>query len=718
MKKRISSKPLLIAALFIVFCYHLSYGYSTNNTTLTRSLVKNADNSIQVTVTFKNKDHYVFKGFYYSEFIPQGINIRTDSVAINGKPISDYLFEFGNLNDVYPNRIAYRWILESPPNFNETNPISPGSALEIIYTMSTNSNATVILDEFNWVTYYFNTKNEGNAGFGYSEKEDKIIADFSAPPPSQTPPAQPNETKDTSTSSTPPQSDQNIAEQIDTIINQDPPDDSENVTTKNNLPVADAGADQIINESTDRVVLNAENSFDEDDGITAFKWKQISGSPVTLSGKNTAKASFTPPKVGYDGETLTFEITVTDESGATAKDTCIVNIVNENAPPLADAGKDQNVKEQTRVTLDGTHSSDMDDSISAYRWTQLKGTPVTLSRATTAKASFMSPAVGKDGEALVFQLTVTDAGGLKAKDTCIVNILWQNGPPQSDAGIDQEARPGDVITLDGNESYDPDDDIVQYHWQQIEGTNITLRDPTSAETVFTAPQIQSDGEVLIFELTVTDSGKLKSTDQCEVFVNHIEGSAPIAHAGQDQVVKEGEKVVLNGSLSSDTDEDILFYYWKQSAGPSIDLENPYGMTATFIAPEVDKTAKAVFELTVFDSYWQWHSDMCNVIIKPKTTIIDATPPELSITAPTSRNIYMTFRSTITLAGIASDDTKLSKITWSTSSGKSGSAIFSNDSWFISNIQLKSLITTITVTAKDSAGNETSQNIHVIWLSEW
>jgi hypothetical protein len=71
---------------------------------------------------------------------------------------------------------------------------------------------------------------------------------------------------------------------------------------------------------------------------------------------------------------------------------------------------DRTVRGGTMVTLDGTASSDVDGSITAYAWQQTAGTPVTITGADRATASFSSPPLSAE-ETLTFTLTVTDDGG-------------------------------------------------------------------------------------------------------------------------------------------------------------------------------------------------------------------------------------------------------------------------------------------------------------------
>jgi len=41
--------------------------------------------------------------------------------------------------------------------------------------------------------------------------------------------------------------------------------------------------------------------------------------------------------------------------------------------------------------------------------------------------------------------------------------LLQNLPPVANAGQDQQVRVGDLVTLDGRDSYDPDGDLITYN---------------------------------------------------------------------------------------------------------------------------------------------------------------------------------------------------------------------------------------------------------------
>jgi hypothetical protein len=295
-------------------------------------------------------------------------------------------------------------------------------------------------------------------------------------------------------------------------------------TAENQLPTADAGPDQTVQEGL-KANLSGLNSVDLDDGIAEFQWRQIQGDPVTLSFPNEPETTFTTQSVDSSGAALVFELTVTDYAGATDTDSCIVNVTWVNAPPTADAGDDQTVNEGSQVVLDASKSKDPDDGIAAYGWKQVSGPIVGLSGADSSMPTFVAPDVASDGASLTFEVTVTDTGGLQDTATCLINVTWVNTPPVADAGPDQYPMIGDEVILDGSKSYDADDiEIRAYKWSQTGGVPVELSDATAQRPVFVVPAGADKGGPMTFELTVTDSGGLQGKDSSQANVQSV-GSA-------------------------------------------------------------------------------------------------------------------------------------------------------------------------------------------------
>ena len=322
-----------------------------------------------------------------------------------------------------------------------------------------------------------------------------------------------------------------------------------NVNWENNPPVAAAGSDQTVGKLA-TITLNGSSSYDSDDGIASYLWEQTTGTSVILSDSTAVSTTFTSPDVITGEEILIFQLTVTDIGNLQSSDTIIINVTADTGSPVAAAGDDQNVDARVPVILSGFGSTDP----ASYLWEQTKGTSVILSNPTTLYPTFTSPNVETDGEALYFQLTVTDNSGLQSIDIVIINVSAGNQPPVADAGSIQTVDEGDTVTLNGSGSTDPDDGIASYLWEQTSGTSTTLYNDTSDQPHFTAIQVDTAGETLVFQLTVTDYGGLQSSDTVIVNVTEPGGNIPpIADAGSNQTVDEGDTVILDGSNSNNPD---------------------------------------------------------------------------------------------------------------------------------------------------------------------
>ena len=137
---------------------------------------------------------------------------------------------------------------------------------------------------------------------------------------------------------------------------------------------------------------------------------------------------------------------------------------------------------------------------------------------------------------------------LNVFDTIIVRVCNDNNPPVADAGPDMIVEEGSAVTLNGSGSYDADlDDSITYNW--ISGLKIRLNNPRSVRPTFTA--LEQDAcrtSRHTFILEVEDESGSTDTDKVTVEVVDV-NTAPVADAGPDMIVEEGDVVVLNGSGS-------------------------------------------------------------------------------------------------------------------------------------------------------------------------
>jgi len=99
---------------------------------------------------------------------------------------------------------------------------------------------------------------------------------------------------------------------------------------------------------------------------------------------------------------------------------------------------------------------------------------------------------------------------------------------------------------------------------------------------------------------------------------------PVAKAGDDLHVLEGEKVMLDGSKTNDVDDTTLGFQWRQSLGPEVTLSSPNAISPIFIAPHAiadNQPISLVFWLKVTDDGNKFSRDDCIVWVDPRDPAI-------------------------------------------------------------------------------------------------
>jgi hypothetical protein len=201
----------------------------------------------------------------------------------------------------------------------------------------------------------------------------------------------------------------------------------------NSPPTANAGPDQTVNEG-DTVTLDGSASSDSDGTIDSYSWTQTAGPSVTLSDASSANPTFTAPEVGPEGDTLTFELTVTDDDGATSTADSVNVIVNDvvvNSPPTAAlTANPSTINEGETSALDASGSSDPDSGDSlTYSFTILNNGPGTITGQTDASdptATYEAPPDVSSDQTVTIQVEVNDGNG--GTDTATADITVEDIP--------------------------------------------------------------------------------------------------------------------------------------------------------------------------------------------------------------------------------------------------------------------------------------------------
>ncbi len=221
-----------------------------------------------------------------------------------------------------------------------------------------------------------------------------------------------------------------------------------------------------------------------------------------------------------------------------------------------------------------------------------------------------------------------------------------NRTPFAHAGTDMSTIAGLTVELDGSQSYDPDLDELSYSWTPL--NEVELSDESIINPTFTAPD--SEGSYP-FSLTVTDPDGLVS-DPDTVIVTVILNQPPVAVAGDDEEVDQGNTVMLDGSNSYDeTDLGVLYYSWNSL--DAVTLSDSTDERPTFFAEDVDVVTNYRFELIVSDGSLSSEPDTVTF------TILENAAP----TADAGADREVDQGTTVELNGAASSDPNNDELTY-------------------------------------------------------
>ncbi|MDX9974290.1 MAG: PKD domain-containing protein, partial [FCB group bacterium] len=172
-----------------------------------------------------------------------------------------------------------------------------------------------------------------------------------------------------------------------------------------------------------------------------------------------------------------------------------------------------------------------------------------------------------------------------------------------------------AATLDGSGSTDPDGDSLTYLWSYAArpgGSTAELDNATAVKPVF-QPALAGQYRLRL----VVNDGKVDSEpDTVIITAGQVQNTAPVANAGTDQAAGIGAAVALDGSGSTDADNDPLTFAWdfqSRPEGSAATLDNPNTANPTFTT---DVAGEYVVRLVVNDG----RADSA-----PDTVVVTANP---------------------------------------------------------------------------------------------
>lgn len=329
------------------------------------------------------------------------------------------------------------------------------------------------------------------------------------------------------------------------------------------------------------VNLDGTLSHDPNGDSLTYSWESLDGG--IIEDTTSAVTNFMALEQGN----YVISLIVSDGINASTRAFANVTVSTQiNQHPLINLEADTLIDVDAWANLDArkSHDPDGDDRKLQFRWERLNGGH--LESSTSAVTRFRSDIPNL----YVLSLQVTDELGEMSEHIFTIRVKGkytpeENHSPIAHAGRDQITFINETVSLNGNHSIDPDNDLLSYYWQTMNGGEITNASQMVAQFTPT--------EKGIFEisLTVSDSS-LSDVDTVHVTVPN---RAPICDAGPDETLNLNSSAILNGSQSYDPDDDDITYYWNSFGEGNI--ENPHQRNTIFLASE---TGTYTISLTVSD----------------------------------------------------------------------------------------------------------------------
>lgn len=276
----------------------------------------------------------------------------------------------------------------------------------------------------------------------------------------------------------------------------------------NTPPSANISAPDSVDEG-EVVTLDGSASSDIDNDVLTFLWEQTAGPAVTLSSSTDPIVTFIAPNDAYpNGVTRTFKLTVSDGSltGSVTKD---VTVKWVNDPPKAVLDCPATIDERASLTLSGSGSTDIDDGIASYVWSQTNGGPIATlpDPATTSNITFAAPSLNSTLKTMTFQLTVEDNGGVYNSGTCNVMVnditppVFSNVP--GNMTLEATSKDGAIATFDLPIATDAVDGTREVTCAPASGNNFKLDE--SATVKCTASDMSGNTGEAAFTVEVKDT---------------------------------------------------------------------------------------------------------------------------------------------------------------------------------------------------------------------
>ncbi len=327
----------------------------------------------------------------------------------------------------------------------------------------------------------------------------------------------------------------------------------------------------------------------------SFQWKR-GGSDI--SGATGSTYVLTQADVGAE---ITVTVSWTDggntaESLTSAPTAAVTNTNDAPTGSVTISGTATQGETLTAVTSTIADPDGPDALTFSFQWKR-DGTAIT--GATGATYVLAQDDVGA---AITVTVSWTDGGNTAESLTSAptAEVTGANDPPTGAVTISGAPTQGETLTAVTTTIADPDGPATltfSFQWKR-DGTAIS----GATDATYTLTQADVGAAITVTVSWTDDGGTAESLTSDATATVTGANDAPTADAGDAQTVAEGKTATLDGSGSSDPENETLSYAWTQSSGTTVTLNGATTAAPTFTAPtQLADDETLVFSLIVTDA---------------------------------------------------------------------------------------------------------------------
>ncbi|MEM7000739.1 MAG: PKD domain-containing protein, partial [Pseudomonadota bacterium] len=472
----------------------------------------------------------------------------------------------------------------------------------------------------------------------------------------------------------------------------------------------------LVNDLAPTVVLTGDNALTEGDtgaydasgstsapdAIVGYEWDWDYDGTFDAAADSGAMATHLFPENG----TFTVAVRVTDDDGSQTIGT--LDVVVANANPVVEAGADQNnVQIGATIALDPATFTDagvLDTHTATIDWGDGSSEAGSVAQGSGSGAVTGTHAYASAGNYVV-TVTVTDDDGGVGSDTFNVEVVaTPNTPPLVDAGPDSSIQEGQSVVSAG-QFVDPDDDLWSATVDYGEGAGPQPLALNADKTFSLANVYEQDG-VYIVTVTVSDDAGGSASDTAQVTVGNV---APVADAGPDSLLTEGDTLVSSGAF---VDQGVLDTHtatvdYGEGAGPqplALNADGTFNLSNLY-----EEDGAYTVTVVVTDNAGGGGSDTASVTVQNAPPVVEAGADQ-SVQVGSTLNLDP---ASFTDAGIL--DTHTASIDWGDGTTEAGAVSQGSGSGTVagSHAYAGEGTYTVTVTVTDDDGGVGSDTFDVV-----